>query len=343
MLGGEAIDLSSDEECPSIDGEAIDLSSDEECPPSEEKAASRFFQLRDHSADPTRRWALSLPEMLHPADSVTHVLLSTFGHAREQLHRLRQQLEALCPRLEQICLVSDWRHTGGVGATSIGDVGESEGFTKNPHYQHPPDEGNFRTRCMVVFPPIAGDRPDEHEAKGRSKHSIQHTKLLLVRHGAAPEAVSASASASAGAADLEACAHLRIHVMSCNVDNLLSQRGNMGDVVYRSPPLPALPKGETRPDLLIASMSDVGFRFGGPLYKMLRAMTDVAVEAAETAADEQSAMLLRQWSTMLAMYDLTHVPEDGTPPPIELGTVALPLPRPLQPRPPPLLMLSSRV
>jgi hypothetical protein len=306
---------------------------EEEIPP-----ASSFFQLRDHISDPHRSWALSFEEMLEPAETVTHVLISTFGHARSQLVELRRRLEARCPRLEDVCLVSDWHSTDGVGATKGGPVDEGEGYTRNPHAVCITPGDGFRVRCTVVYPPLAGDEPERHEAKGRAKHSIQHTKLCMVRHTAATHTPpTGGLSGSCGAA--LAGAHLRIHVMSCNVDNVLSQKGEVGDVIWRSPPLDALPAGTTRPELVLPS-SAVGRRFGHPLYKMLRAMTERAVESAQQqspaasgacAGDDASTAaavdapaahkedapagshtpFVREWSDMLAAYDLTQVPEDA--------------------------------
>ena len=145
-------------------GAAIDLTEDSPQPP------PSFCQLRDHATEPERPWAISFREMIEPAESVTHVLLSSFGHARSQLDELRRRLEATCPRLEEVLLVSDWRNTDGVGASRDGPVGASEGFANNPHYVACPaasEDGTtaFRVRCAVLYPPLAGDEPERAPAK----------------------------------------------------------------------------------------------------------------------------------------------------------------------------------
>jgi hypothetical protein len=61
----------------------------------------RFYQLRKED-DPPLGWTLSFVEMLEPVATVTHVCLSTFGHAREQLFELRRRLEDMCPLLEEV-------------------------------------------------------------------------------------------------------------------------------------------------------------------------------------------------------------------------------------------------
>ena len=275
--------------------------------------AARVFQLRD-DGDPVRTWALSLQQMLEPACSVTHVLLSTFGHSAAQLHNLCQRLEALCPQITEILLISDWRNTGGVGATKTGPEDAGEGFTSNPFVHHPA-AGAFRSRCTVVFPPLAGDEPERSgTAKGRAKHSIQHTKLLLVRHAAASAQHQSGGGATFEAA--ERAAHLRVHVMSCNVDNVLSHKGKVGDLVWRSPPLEALPNGAMRPELVLPSTAS-GWRFGSPLFKLLRAMLEPAMEAVRNAeeavgadgAGARDASKLYEWSNMLALYNLERVPD----------------------------------
>ena len=145
-------------------GASIDLTEDSPQPP------PSFCQLRDHATEPERPWAISFREMIEPAESVTHVLLSSFGHARSQLDELRRRLEATCPRLEEVLLVSDWRNTDGVGASRDGPVGASEGFANNPHYVACPaasEDGTtaFRVRCAVLYPPLAGDEPERAPAK----------------------------------------------------------------------------------------------------------------------------------------------------------------------------------
>ena len=273
--------------------------------------AARVFQLRDDD-DPVRTWALSLQQMLEPVCSVTHVLLSTFGHSTEQVQILCQRLEGLCPQITDITLISDWRNTGGVGATKSGPEDAGEGFTSNP-FVHRPAAGTIGCRCTVVFPPLAGDEPERSgTAKGRAKHSIQHTKLLLVRHASAQLQSGGGATVEAA----ERAAHLRVHVMSCNVDNVLSRKGKVGDLIWWSPPLEALPNGEMRPELVLPSTA-TGWRFGSPLFKLLRAMLDPAVEAARKAeeavgaevAGAKDASKLDEWSNMLASYNLERVPD----------------------------------
>lgn len=162
---GASIDLT--EDLPRVDasvGASIDLTEDSPQP------LPSFCQLRDHVTEPERPWAISFREMIEPAESVTHVLLSSFGHARSQLDELRRRLEATCPRLEEVLLVSDWRNTDGVGASRDGPVGASEGFANNPHYVACPaasEDGTtaFRVRCAVLYPPLAGDEPERAPAK----------------------------------------------------------------------------------------------------------------------------------------------------------------------------------
>ena len=89
------------------------LSSDEEedvepQPPAPPHAHSHFLQLRNETNSP-RRWAVSFSEMLEPAETATHVLLSTFGAAHIQLDELRGRLEAMCRRCLTRSCVSRWR------------------------------------------------------------------------------------------------------------------------------------------------------------------------------------------------------------------------------------------
>lgn len=252
--------ISDDEDENEIVHELSDSSEESEEEAEAKVTASQFYQLRDHLNDPARPWALSIHEMLEPAETVTHVLLSTFGHASEQLAEFRQLLERCCPRLEDVCLISDWRSTDGVGATKQGPVGKSMGYVNNPYAVALTPGDGFRVRCTVVYPPLSGDEPTRAAAKGRGKHSIQHTKILLVRHATVRTGGREPTSGLMAA-------HLRVHILSCNMDNVLSQKGQTGDVIWRSPPLPAL--GETRPELVLPSTAP-GWRFGAPLFKMLR-------------------------------------------------------------------------
>ena len=49
--------------------------------------------------------------------------------------------------------------------------------------------------------------------------------------------------------------------MSCNIDNVASMKGGAGDVVWRSPPLPALP---AREPARVLPTSEAARRFGHP-------------------------------------------------------------------------------
>ena len=237
--------------------------------------ASKFLQLRDDS-DPERTWAISLREMLEPVGTVTHVLLSTFGHCDAHFQEFRRQLKMHCPRLKELCIVSDWKNTGGVGGSKDGQHATPmlpEGTTSNPFFFSPdlPEDG---IRYAFVFPRLGDDLSLPKAMKGRGTHSIQHTKLLLVRH----------------AAGGDAAAHLRVHVMSCNIDNLSSMKGGCGDTVWRSPHLVALPPDPHR----VMPVSDAARRFGHPLFKMVSSFLDGAL-------DKQPR--LREWSDMLAGYE----------------------------------------
>ena len=59
-----------------------------------------------------------------------------------------------------------------------------------------------------------------------------------------------------------------MHVMSCNVDNVLSRKGKVGDLVWRSPPLEALPDGAMRPELGLWPRT-----FGSGYYSNMRRRT----------------------------------------------------------------------
>ena len=187
-MSTDVINLISDDEEDEIVHTLTD--SDEEDVEDEATMAlrARFFQLRDHVRDPKRDWALSMEEMLEPANTVTHVLLSTFGHARTQLHELRLRLEQSCPRLEDVVVISDWRNTGGVGATAAGPLDEGLKLERNPHLFEESGGDLFRARCLVAFPKLLVESAEDvakRRVKGRARNSIQHTKMLLVRHAAA--------------------------------------------------------------------------------------------------------------------------------------------------------------
>jgi hypothetical protein len=180
-------------------------------PPAAVSGASRFCQLRD-AHNPERPWAVSFNEMLEPVETVTHVLLSTFGHADVHVLELLNLLSAWCPRLEELCIVSDWNNTGGVGGSSVGQfaIPMLPGVKMNPHYFVPDALPDLPFACFFVFPALATDEEkhaaaheeEEREAAhaaaappppprkkknlGRAKNSIQHTKLLLVRQYAPP-------------------------------------------------------------------------------------------------------------------------------------------------------------
>lgn len=65
-------------------------------PANERRLDSSFRQLRSSSSDPKRPWTCSLDDMLQPSETVTHVLLSTFGAATEQLDELRSRHTQKC-------------------------------------------------------------------------------------------------------------------------------------------------------------------------------------------------------------------------------------------------------
>jgi hypothetical protein len=207
----------------------------------------------------------------------------------------------------------------------------------------------FRAGCLVALPHLLVESVDEESGarfdglgrptKGRGGNSIQHTKLLIVRHAALNDGGKQTAGA-----------HLRVHVMTCNIDNVLGRKG-CGDLIWRSPVLPALPNVD--PTLVLPDscgisimrskrracsgcppsltcfasvpIMAVGLRFGAPLYKLLYAMTYKAVQKAEQGGSDgdrgkagpkaesggsDSATRLREWSRMLATYDLAAVPHD---------------------------------
>ena len=130
---------------------------------------------------------------------------------------------------------------------------------------------------------------------------------------------AASGAAEGGVAG----AHLRTHIMSCNIDNILSERGSVGEVTVAPPPppspssppssaCPARPKGDVvwrsppldllhtpRPDFVLPC-SAVGWRFGSVLHKCLRAMAEPAVEALHREGDGAAAARLLDWADMLA-------------------------------------------
>ena len=254
-------------------------------------SGAHFFQLRD-GQNPERSWAISLREMLEPSASVTHVLLSTFGHASDHVDQFRATLKSLCPRLEEMCIVSDWQNTGGIGGSAAGQIAPSmlpEGISSNPYYfvpDYPPDGIHY----SFIFPRLGDEVVKESGNKGRYSHSIQHVKLLMVRH-----------AAGAGSP-----AHLRVHIMSCNIDNVASMKNGAGDIVWRSPELPALP---TRDLALVLPTSPAARRFGHPLFKMVHGFLEPALEKLGRCGSQLETRRVREWADMLAGYALDAVPD----------------------------------
>lgn len=286
---------------------------DEEAPAAAAAASNSadvaFLQLRDQT-NPERTWTISLLEMLEPAESVTHAMISTFGHTVEYFDIFRQTLKQHCPRLKKILIVSDWKNTGGIGGSAAGQVAVPmlpNGTTENPYYFVPdvPDDG---VRYAFVFPRLADELLKEGANKGRFAHSIQHAKLLIVRHA---EGVSSPA-------------HLRVHIMSSNIDNVCSRKGGSGDVVWRSPMLEALP---ARDPSFVMPTSAVARRFGHPLLQMVKGFLEGALEK----LDPPEARDLRHWADMLCGYRL-EVPAGVTLVVSRPGTYPTRVARPLAPR-----------
>jgi hypothetical protein len=53
---------------------------------------------------------------------------------------MRQERSPLV-RVWQVLVISDWRNTGGVGATAKGPVDAGLQLSRNPHLLEPPHEG----------------------------------------------------------------------------------------------------------------------------------------------------------------------------------------------------------
>ena len=123
----------------------------------------------------------------------------------------------LCPRITntwtserrdnrcEICAIADWRHS------------DSRGEAANPGATGG-EAAPGRILETLVFPEV----PDgvEREQRGRERHGIHHTKLLLLLHEGGREVDQ----------------HLRIHISSSNIDNLLEPvRVNVGGKVICLP------------------------------------------------------------------------------------------------------------
>ena len=135
-------------------------------------------QLRSPD-EPPADFNTSLLDVLQPLETVESLYFSTyemaltyiFGGSRDPnnssaVHEegLLELLQRHCPRLRQVVIVSDWRHTN------------VHNKTENP-YMMQSDFGDVS--ITVLFPKILDSTEPGAQ---RRVHGIQHTKLCMVHH-----------------------------------------------------------------------------------------------------------------------------------------------------------------